>query len=71
MWYFLVTVPQQLHRTWHLLESFAVSFVSLNFVGAVRIVLLTDISLIGALLISATEPSFSWVFSQVAPPLYG
>ncbi|KAI4294277.1 hypothetical protein K525DRAFT_363852 [Schizophyllum commune Loenen D] len=27
---------QQLHRTWHLIESFAASFCSLNFIGGVR-----------------------------------
>ncbi|KAH7888137.1 hypothetical protein F5I97DRAFT_1942374 [Phlebopus sp. FC_14] len=27
---------QQLHRSWHLIESFAASFVSLNFIGGVR-----------------------------------
>jgi translation initiation factor 5B len=27
---------QQLHRTWHLIESFAASFCALNFIGAVR-----------------------------------
>ena len=27
---------QQLHRTWHLIESFAASFVALNFIGGVR-----------------------------------
>ncbi|KAI0069320.1 amino acid transporter [Artomyces pyxidatus] len=30
---------QQLHRTWHFLESFGASFVSLNFIGSVRTVL--------------------------------
>jgi hypothetical protein len=29
-------VKQQLHRTWHLLESFASSFISVNFIGAIR-----------------------------------
>ncbi|KAI5988007.1 hypothetical protein EDD15DRAFT_1394570 [Pisolithus albus] len=27
---------QQLHRSWHLVESFAASFVALNFIGGVR-----------------------------------
>ncbi|KAI6046535.1 hypothetical protein EDC04DRAFT_2864725 [Pisolithus marmoratus] len=27
---------QQLHRSWHLIESFAASFVALNFIGGVR-----------------------------------
>ena len=27
---------QTLHRSWHLLESFAASFVALNFIGGVR-----------------------------------
>ncbi|KAG1787654.1 uncharacterized protein HD556DRAFT_1246519, partial [Suillus plorans] len=27
---------QQLHRSWHLIESFAASFVALNFIGSVR-----------------------------------
>ncbi|KAF8554092.1 hypothetical protein OG21DRAFT_1522679 [Imleria badia] len=30
---------QQLHRSWHLFESFAASFVALNFIGGVRSVL--------------------------------
>ncbi|KAF9242947.1 hypothetical protein BU15DRAFT_86712 [Melanogaster broomeanus] len=30
---------QQLHRSWHLVESFAASFVALNFIGGVRSVL--------------------------------
>ncbi|KAK7471228.1 hypothetical protein VKT23_002636 [Stygiomarasmius scandens] len=30
---------QQLHRTWHLVESFAASFCALNFIGGVRSVL--------------------------------
>jgi translation initiation factor 5B len=27
-----------LHRSWHLVESFAASFCALNFIGAVRFV---------------------------------
>jgi len=27
---------QQLHRSWNLIESFAVSFVAMNFIGGVR-----------------------------------
>ncbi|KAA1465906.1 hypothetical protein DENSPDRAFT_767687 [Dentipellis sp. KUC8613] len=33
---FLFCRLQQLHRNWHLLESFAASFCALNFIGGVR-----------------------------------
>ncbi|KAG9317065.1 hypothetical protein JVU11DRAFT_1252 [Chiua virens] len=35
-WHLIRQLKQQLHRSWHLLESFAASFVALNFIGAVR-----------------------------------
>ncbi|KAH0839540.1 hypothetical protein J3R83DRAFT_425 [Lanmaoa asiatica] len=35
-WLLIKALKQQLHRSWHLIESFAASFVALNFIGGVR-----------------------------------
>ncbi|KAG8218255.1 hypothetical protein J3R82DRAFT_3865 [Butyriboletus roseoflavus] len=35
-WLLIKALKQQLHRSWHFIESFAASFVALNFIGGVR-----------------------------------
>ena len=66
----LLFVLQQLHRSWHLVESFAASFCALNFIGGVRSVIPFLLDEIMSSL-SSSDPRSSWASWLAVQLLFG